>query len=47
MLIMFGMGVHLKMTILNACCRARARSRRDFPALPGDAARGVAAGDGL
>lgn len=47
MLIMFGMGVHLKSTISNACCRARLRLLRVSSCITGDAARGVVAGDGL
>ncbi len=39
MLIMFGMGVHLKLEDFNASCRVRRRSLRDISALSGDAAR--------
>jgi predicted Na+-dependent transporter len=47
MLIMFGMGVHLKIDDFKRVLSRPRPSLRDLPALPGDAARGVAAGDGL
>lgn len=48
MLIMLGMGVHLKIDdFKRVLSRPAPRSGRNFPALPGHAACGLAAGHGL
>lgn len=47
MLIMFGMGVRLKLTISNACCLARHRLPQGFSCTTVMPLAALAAGDGL